>query len=116
MPGAIEVGRIMRARKLTAGVGRTIPQGCDPTAIREKACDAIKRAGRELRAELRTARTCNSACVYALFGAAAREVGAGAQLGVHSLRSGAPIKTNREGTILASSSKRITAAATRAGE
>jgi hypothetical protein len=110
VPGAIEVGRIMRAHKLTAGVGRTIPQGCDPKVMREKACDAIMRAGRELSAELRTARaTCNSACVYALFGAAVREVGAGAELGVHSISIRRTlIKTNREGKVLASSSRRIT--------
>jgi len=107
---AMEVGRIMRTHKLTAGVGRTIPQGCDPKVIREKACDTIMRAKRELTAELRTARaTCNSACVYALFGAAVREVGAGAELGVHSISIRRTlIKTDREGRILASSSKRIT--------
>src|SRR5436305_31759 len=27
---AIEIGRMLRAREMTAGVGRTIPQGCDP--------------------------------------------------------------------------------------
>jgi hypothetical protein len=109
VPAAMEVGRIMRTHKLTAGVGRTIPQGCDPKVIREKACDAIMRAGRELGAELRTARaTCNSACVYALFGAAVREIGAGAELGVHSISIRRTlIKTDREGKVLASSSKRI---------
>jgi hypothetical protein len=100
----------MRTHKLTAGVGRTIPQGCDPKQVREKACDAIMRAGRELAAELHTTRaSCNSACVYALFGAAVREVGAGAELGVHSISIRRTlIKTNREGRILASSTRRIT--------
>ncbi len=75
----------MRARQMTAGVARTIPQGCDRSRDRESACDALKRSGRELPAELRTVRTlCNSSCVYALIGAAAREVAAGAQLGVHA--------------------------------
>jgi hypothetical protein len=83
--GAIEIGRLLRARHMTAGVARTIPQGCDRSRDRDSACDALKRSGRELPAELRTARTlCNSSCVYALIGAAVREVAAGAQLGVHA--------------------------------
>jgi hypothetical protein len=100
----------MRAHKMTAGVGRTIPQGCDPKQIREKACDAIMRSGRELAAELRTARaTCNSACVYALFGATEREVAAGAALGVHSISIRRTlIQKDPAGRIVATSSKRIT--------
>jgi len=83
--GAIEIGRLMRARQMTAGVARTIPQGCDRSRDRESACDGLKRSGRELPAELQTVRTlCNSSCVYALIGAARREVAAGAQLGVHA--------------------------------
>ena len=40
-------------------------------------------------AELRTARTlCNSSCVYALIGAAVREVAAGARIGVHEIALG----------------------------
>ena len=83
---AIEIGRMLRARGMTAGVARTIPQGCDPRLDREAACDALKRAGRELTAELRTVHTlCNSSCVYALIGAKVREVTAGARIGVHAL-------------------------------
>ena len=79
----------MRALEMTAGVARTIPQGCDPTKDRESACDAIKRSGRELTAELRTVRTlCNSSCVYALIGAKVREVTAGARIGVHAIAIG----------------------------
>ncbi len=43
---AMEIGRVLRARGMTAGVARTIPQGCDATQLRDKACDAIKRSGR----------------------------------------------------------------------
>src|SRR5262249_6791351 len=47
--------------------------------------DRLKRSGRELVAVLDTGHPmCNSSCVYALVGAAVREVGAGVQLGVHS--------------------------------
>ena len=82
----VAIGRLMRERRMTAGVGRTIPQGCDPAKVQEPACDSLKRAGRELLSELRTARTlCNSSCVYALIGAAVREVAAGARIGVHEI-------------------------------
>lgn len=57
-----------------------------PSKEHEAACDTLKRTGRELLSELRTARTlCNSSCVYALIGAAVREVGAGARIGVHEI-------------------------------
>ena len=70
------------------GRGANHPAGLRSRAERESACDALKRSGRELPAELRTVRTlCNSSCVYALIGAAAREVAAGVRLGVHALAS-----------------------------
>lgn len=79
------IGRMMRERGISAGVGRTIPRG------------------RELLAELRTARTlCNSACVYALIGARVREVGAGARIGVHEIaisrydERGLPVPVDRK--------------------
>ena len=82
---AMEIGRMMRVQKIKAGVGRTIPQGCDPKQRREKACDAIMRSRRELAADLRTRATCLSACVYALIGAAERELAPDVGLGVHSV-------------------------------
>ena len=100
---AMDMGRLMRQRKMTAGVARTIPQGCDPTKDKDEPCDALKRSGRELPAELRSARTlCNSACVYALIGAVARQVAPGARLGVHASKvlsyRGAYGKSVRPGT------------------
>jgi hypothetical protein len=84
--GGLGIGRLLRERRMTAGVARTIPRGCDPLQQQEAACDALKRGDRELLADLRTARTlCNSACVYALIGASVREVGAGARIGVHEI-------------------------------
>ena len=86
MSAGVAIGRMLRARGMTAGVARTIPEGCDPVKEREAACDALKREGRELQSELRTARTmCNSSCVYALIGATVREVPAGSRLGVHTM-------------------------------
>ena len=105
---AMEIGRMMRAQKIKAGVGRTIPQGCDPKQRREKACDAIMRSRRELAAELRTRATCLSACVYALIGAAEREVAPDVGLGVHSVSVTRTImRVTREGRVLSSSSKRL---------
>lgn len=87
----IAIGRLMRERRMVAGVGRTIPRGCDPIKQQEAACDSLKRGGKELLAELRTTRTlCNSSCVYSLIGAAVREVGAGARIGVHEIALGRP--------------------------
>jgi hypothetical protein len=103
LEAAMAIGRMMRERGVTAGVGRTIPRGCDPLQEREAACDSLKRSGRELLAELRTARTlCNSACVYALIGARVREVGAGARIGVHEIavsrydERGLPVPVDRK--------------------
>jgi len=84
---AIEIGQIMRQRRMTASVGWTIPQGCDPERPAQAACNAAKRSGRELAARIDPTRTqCNSACVYAFVGAAERQVPAGVRLGVHSSR------------------------------
>jgi hypothetical protein len=83
--GSLAIGRLMRARGLTAGVARTIPQGCDPKQSREETCDRLKRSGSDLPAELDTASTmCFSACVYAIVGAAVRDIAPGAKLGIHS--------------------------------
>jgi len=85
VPTGLATGRLMRQRGLTAGVGWTVPAGCDAKQQQEAACDRLKRSGRDLVAVLDTGHgMCNSACVYALVGAAVREVGAGVGLGVHS--------------------------------
>ncbi len=79
------IGRLLRQHGLTAGVGRTVPAGCDPKAAREPACDKLERSGRELVAVLDTlSATCNSACVFSVVGAAVRDIGPGAKLGIHS--------------------------------
>jgi hypothetical protein len=82
---ALALGRLMRQRGMTAGVAKTVPAGCMSVGEQDKTCDALKRSGQTLLAELRTASgRCNSACVYALIGAKARQVPPGARLGVHS--------------------------------
>jgi hypothetical protein len=83
--GSLAIGRLMRARGLTAGVALTVPQGCDAKQPRNEACDRIKRSGRDLPAQLDTSYTmCFSACVYAIVGAAVRDIGPGVRLGIHS--------------------------------
>ncbi|MEJ0076217.1 MAG: hypothetical protein WDO17_12345 [Alphaproteobacteria bacterium] len=107
---SLALGRLMRAHKMKAALGRTVPQGCDATATRDKACDALLRSGRELTAELRTNRAvCVSACVYAFIGAAEREVTPGASLSVHSMQiTRTMIRKTLEGKILAMSKTKIT--------
>jgi hypothetical protein len=96
---AIKVGRIMRAREMVAGVGRTVPAGCDPAREKDEACEAIKRQGRVLTADLRSTRTvCNSACVFALIGAVERRVPPGARLGVHAALGA---RTDADGNVTA---------------
>jgi hypothetical protein len=92
---AFAIGKLLRARKMTAGVALTVPQGCSAGAP-DPACTAQKRSGRVLVAELDTARGgCMSACAYAMFGAAVREVPAGARLGVHSSRIVVRVRSER---------------------
>jgi hypothetical protein len=93
---SIEIGRLMRERAMTAGVGWTIPQGCGPVLPPSPACNALKRSGREVVADLNTSiAQCNSACVYALLGGAVRTVAAGAQLGIHSSKIHLKVTTSR---------------------
>jgi len=93
---ALAIGRMLRARGMTAGVGRTVPVEC---AMSGAACRGASRSGGALAAELRTAEaTCSSACVYALVGAAVRQVGAGARLGVHASKL---VRIYRDGRVRA---------------
>jgi hypothetical protein len=89
----LQLGRLLRARGLTAGVGRTVPATCDRGNPGAAECDALKRSGRELPSELDTrAGGCASSCVYTLLGGAVRDVAAGARLGIHDTR---PADTTR---------------------
>ena len=83
---ALTIGRLMRKRGMTAGVGKTIPEGCAaPTGDQVQACQKLKSSGQTLTAELRPAGSdCSSACVYALIGAKVRHVPIGARLGIHA--------------------------------
>jgi hypothetical protein len=93
---AIEIGRIMRQRQMVAGVGWTLPEGCDPDKAQDAACTKLKRAGPDVAAALSTSQSqCNSACVYVILGATERRIAAGARLGVHSSRMVLQVRTSR---------------------
>ena len=93
---AIAIGRLMRVRGMTAGVGRTVPEGCAARSGRagdkghgtpaSPECEALKRPGKPVPSALESIASCASACVYALFGGKIRLVPPGARLGVHSGR------------------------------
>jgi hypothetical protein len=86
--GSLVIGRLLRERRMTAGVGKTLPSGC--RSARDPSCRRLMQSGRELKAELRTSDAiCHSACIFALAGASVRHVG-DARLGVHGGRKNNP--------------------------
>lgn len=85
MQASMATGRILRARRMTAGVGRTLPVGCRDTPEPDKKCLSLMRSGRELKATLRfDGAVCASGCVKALIGASHRQVSTKAKLGIHA--------------------------------
>jgi hypothetical protein len=81
---AYSIARMLRARKATARVGKTVADAC-PGAQADDACIMLKTNRDELRASIATRNAiCNSACADMLFGATTREVAPDATLGVHS--------------------------------
>ena len=86
MLGSIELGRLIRNRKIEVSVARTIPAGCDRDHLRDKPCEALKRTGQVLASELDpNGAMCNSGCVLALSGGAVRSVPPWVKLGVHAI-------------------------------
>jgi len=84
MGQARELGRILRAHKISAGVGRTIPAGCRAADATDESCRRLIASRREPSARLRTdGARCYSACVEAFMGASTRQVPADARMGVH---------------------------------
>jgi hypothetical protein len=92
---ATSLGRLMRQRGVTAGVGKTVPADC--AGLQDEACDRIKRrADGPLQARLAGyGGQCNSACVYALVGAKTREVPPTAVIGVHAVHLTLTVKILR---------------------
>jgi tetratricopeptide (TPR) repeat protein len=95
---ALAIGRMMRERKMTAGVGTTVPENC--RGVVDESCRRMLQTSDPLKAQLRTARAfCHSACVYAFIGASSRQVAEGAVLGIHAhlqLDSGAQSRRDAE--------------------
>lgn len=94
---ALAMGAMLRERRATARVGRTVVSDCGFEAQDSAACVKLKQSGRVLHGDLFTKGTnCNSACPYLLLGATNREVAPDALLAVHSakivvhFRGGAP--------------------------
>jgi hypothetical protein len=83
---SVALGIILREHRMTAGVGRTVPEGCRNAAAID-ACRRVMESKREHGARLVTGGArCLSGCVYAFIGAAVRHVARDAQLGIHSVR------------------------------
>lgn len=79
------LGRILRERRMTAGVGESVPDECRDRGLANESCRRIMQSSHELKARLRTSgAACYSACVYALIGASERHVPADARLGIHA--------------------------------
>jgi hypothetical protein len=82
---ALAIGRLLRARKATGRVGRTVVSACAAGSQVDDACLKVKTGGGEVQADLVTrGAICNSACGYLFLGATTREVAPDAALGVHS--------------------------------
>lgn len=81
---SVLIGIQLRKRRMTAGIGRTLPAGCTRT-VRGDGCHHVMQAKPEHTARLSIdGARCLSACAYAFVGASVRTVGKGAKLGVHS--------------------------------
>lgn len=85
---SMAVGSILRAHRMKAGVGHTLPVGCRETLGADDACRKLMQSGREFKSRLReSGAICASGCVYALIGASTRTVAYVARLGVHRHRA-----------------------------
>jgi hypothetical protein len=82
---AVQIGVLLRENRMTAGVARTVPEGCSLGAPLDDACRRLMESKREHKAKLYFGGArCGSACVYALVGASTRHVDPGATLRIHS--------------------------------
>jgi hypothetical protein len=98
--GSMELGRLIRAHKMTVSVGRTIPLSCERGAKGEKSCETQIGAGRQIEAKLGplSVSMCNSACVHALAGGVVRLIPPGVTLGIHDIGFDPAFAKNRRPT------------------
>jgi hypothetical protein len=92
---AMTIGRIMRERRMRAGIALTRPDICVRRPDERAVCETAKKSGKPLASEWTSFdANCNSACGIALIGAAERWIPPGGAIGIHSpayycfLRSG----------------------------
>ena len=86
---AVQIGLILRENRMTAGVARTVPEGCHLGFPLDDACRRLMQSKREHKARLYFGGArCGSACVYAMVGASTRHVDPGATLRIHSVLGG----------------------------
>ena len=82
---AVQIGLILRENRMTAGVARTVPEGCHLSFPLDDARRRLMQSKREHKARLYFGGArCGSACVYAMVGASTRHVDPGATLRIHS--------------------------------
>jgi hypothetical protein len=82
---AVQIGLILRENRMTAGVARTVPEGCHLSFPLDDACRRLMQSKREHKARLYFGGArCGSACVYAIVGASTRHVDLAATLRIHS--------------------------------
>jgi hypothetical protein len=82
---AVQIGLSLRENRMTAGVARTVPEGCHISFPLDDACRRLMLSKREHKAKLYFGGArCGSACVYAMVGASTRHVDPGATLQIHS--------------------------------
>jgi hypothetical protein len=82
---SIAIGLILRQYRMTAAIGRTIPNSCHAAMPAE--CRGIALSKPEQDSHLVTfGARCASGCVYALLGASVRQVARYTELGIHSPR------------------------------
>jgi len=84
---SIATGNVLRERRMTAGIGQTVPDGCRERARADASCRKLMASGGVIKAKLKIdSGICASGCGYALVGASVRLVGEGAKFGVHASR------------------------------
>jgi hypothetical protein len=82
---AVQIGVLLRENRMSAGVARTVPEGCHLGFPLDDACRRLMQSKREHKAKLYFGGArCGSACVYAIIGASTRHVDPGATLRIHS--------------------------------
>jgi hypothetical protein len=112
---AMAIGRILRERRMRAGIALTRPEICIRKPDERAVCDTAKKSGKPLASEWTSYdANCNSACGIALIGAAERWIPPGGAIGIHSpayycfLRSGR-IVGQKGNSQLASQCRKFTA-------